>query len=441
MPEQQQRASRAAQVALLARFFDYYHLGIQVAILSIPLLAVLLFVGQAHYAKASPIWLWVGALVPAFLVMQHGISLLCYRPTFFWRKTFADDEYTPAPPPPQPNQTAVDRSVEVAQSRRQARRQIDAREEGGRDTAAVRYRSQKQAKEEEIRQFGTSTIALDYLIPTLGAAAAGLTASYFAYHTSTSDWDVSADVGQGIVLGTLGAYVYVLMNLGARTFQRDISSGAAVWSAIQLFLGPILGGVTAIVLAETVQLSNFTRQAFYFFAGLAPRQIVMVIQDAIRRFWAGKPDGMPTRLIPLQTIRGITPEIEDRLIEEGITDGFMLAMANPIRLRRNTPYDERQILAWIDEGLLYAQVPDHAAALQKEGVTGAIDLAYYWEMEEGGQPALTKINALADRVHADQGSFRDVVRRLNEDAQVQLIWSLFQSTGDGNDNRDEDDEG
>jgi hypothetical protein len=48
--------------------------------------------------------------------------------------------------------------------------------------------------------------------------------------------------------------------------------------------------------------------------------------------------------IHLTLVRGITPEIEERLAEEAILDAAALAMANPHRLLRNTPFHERQIL-------------------------------------------------------------------------------------------------
>jgi hypothetical protein len=219
----------------------------------------------------------------------------------------------------------------------------------------------------------------------------------------------------------------VLMMLGDRTFQRDITTGIATWSGVQLILGPVLGGVIAGVLLTGTQLTDFSRQAIYFFAGLAPREMVNFVQAAVRRSFASSQGSLKVKLIPLQSIRGINQRIEERLFEEGITDGFMLAMAQPIRLYRNTPFDFRQILAWSDECLLYALLPQYAEALQKEGICGAIDLAYYWDMGANGRPAYDKIERLAKRIHFDPSMLKDVVRRFYEDAQVQLVWSLYQT--------------
>jgi hypothetical protein len=242
---------------------------------------------------------------------------------------------------------------------------------------------------------------------------------------------LSKEVREGVIFGTFGAYVYVLMMLGERTFQRDITPGTAIWSSVQLFLGPVLGGLLAAVLASGEQIGAYSYKIAYFFAGLAPRQLVNIISETVRRFLAGGQTLPQVKSIPLQSIRGISQRIEDRLFEEGITDGYLLAMANPIRLHRNTPYDVQQIVAWCDECLLYALVPEYADALQKDGISGAIDLAYYWEMGPNGAPALDRIEALAKRINADDMMLQDIIRRMDEDGQVQLIWSLYQSVGDG----------
>ena len=79
--------------------------------------------------------------------------------------------------------------------------------------------------------------------------------------------------------------------------------------------------------------------------------------------------------MPSRRIHGITPEIEDRLSEEGITDAYALAMAEPMKLYRNTAFDQRQILSWIDEALLVVFFPDDWDDVRKADVSGVIDLA------------------------------------------------------------------
>jgi hypothetical protein len=280
------------------------------------------------------------------------------------------------------------------------------------------------------RQFGLLRIALDYLFPAFLAAVAGLIPVYALVHPELLADYFDAEVSTGMLFGTAGAYVYVIMLLGERTFQRDITTGIATWSAVQLVLGPVLGGVVAGLLIPGTQFGDYTRQVIYFFAGLAPREMVNFVAAVVRRSLASGQAALKIKLIPLQSIRGINQRIEDRLFEEGITDGYMLAMAHPIRLYRNTPYDLRQILCWIDECLLYAQIPEYAEAIQKEGICGAIDLAYHWEMGPNQTPADAVIAQLAERINFDAVMLKSAIRRLYEDAQVQLIWCLYQTSKD-----------
>ena len=84
---------------------------------------------------------------------------------------------------------------------------------------------------------------------------------------------------------------------------------------------------------------------------------------------------METRTTPLTRIRGINTAIEERLGEEGIENVEMLASVEPIRLLRDTPFDLRNILWWIDEALLMMYVPQRWQLLEEQGITGAIDLA------------------------------------------------------------------
>ena len=359
--------------------------------------------------------LCVAALVPALLVVQHGIQLRILRPQIDSTRELAD----PIPGAASPSALA-DSSSEPP----------DATRLSYRDTHQSRQRRKclRVMRQEAATQYGWRAISLDYVFPTILAAIAGLLpALAIAFRDKLPEVE-NEGIYHAALLGALGAYVYVMMMLGQRTFQRDITPGAAVWSAVQLFVGPVLGGVVAVLIDDSTRLNGFTKQTFYFFAGLAPRQFVSIIYDAVQRFWAG--GTIPTRkVIPLAMIRGVTPQVEDRLLEEGITDVYLLAAANPVRLSRNTPFDERQIVAWIDDSMLRSTLPEAADALQKDGVTGAVDLAYYWEMADGA-PDIEAIKRLAERTKLDEGTLADVCRRLDEDSQVQTVWALYQYSSD-----------
>lgn len=105
-----------------------------------------------------------------------------------------------------------------------------------------------------------------------------------------------------------------------------------------------------------------------------------------------------------------------------------LASAEPIRLVRNTSFDLRQILWWMDEALLIANLPRSWQPLQEAGITGAIDLASYARqpMPEDELKRLAEIASLPVPV------MRSAIERLFSDAQVRYVWVLYNSfTEDG----------
>lgn len=331
-------------------------------------------------------WLAVASLLPAVLVLNHGMFV---------------------------------------QSQPQKLR-IRGDANGDRDAASqleISHRLESLIREE----FGRWAMTINYYLPTLALAFAGVVLAMLACRLPDCCGEIDEETVDGIRFGALGAYSYVLMTLSERTFRRDISPGLAQWSAAQLILGPIFGGVLAATLLSNTQLSQFTRQILYFVAGLAPRQIVAVFSDVATRFWSGGAEVRPAATIPLSTIGGLTSRVQERLFEEGIEDVHQLAMANPISLLRDTPYEVRQVSTWIDKALLISTLPESAALLQKEGVTGSIDLAYYYDLLNAPDGSHERIKELAQAAHISPASLAETIRRLREDRQVQLVWALYQA--------------
>jgi hypothetical protein len=234
---------------------------------------------------------------------------------------------------------------------------------------------------------------------------------------------VACEVHDAIRRPSRPSHTVQLILLGRRNFQRDITQGSVLWCCVTLTIGPILALVLAHIWKgssadESSVLNN--RLAIFFFAGLAPRIVIATLLEILRRLMlgvAGKPASV-TRLLHLQQIRGITPEIDERLQEEGIADVINLAMADPLRLLRNTSFDKFQILTWIDEAFLIYAFPNHWQALENEGITGAMDLAWY-------VGCLPDLDALAAQIKFTPESLKKIVERIAEDAQLQLIWILY----------------
>jgi hypothetical protein len=334
------------------------------------------------------------ALLPSVIILQHAMFLRLYRPRF------GADRAEP--------QKVLPHLREVL----------------------------KKVSEDERNAFSIRILTLRLGTPALLVAVAGVTL-VAALGPTTSTTSLAPTLLTAVRLGALGAATYVLLTLGIRNFRRDITSGSAMWCAVALALGPMLAGVLQQVwtLTDPGSHTSWTASSIYFLAGLAPRQVASAIETAASKLLApGAGSAAPVpRIVPVSQVRGITREIADRLEEEGIVDIAGLAMSDPVKLLRNTSFDTRQIISWMDEALLIYFLPQNWQALENEGITGAIDLAWYGSYEPDPQHPLevpTNVKDLADRVHMTPRGLCDIVDRLYEDAQVQLVWVLYQPDKD-----------
>jgi hypothetical protein len=247
----------------------------------------------------------------------------------------------------------------------------------------------------------------------------------------------TAKILLGIKLGAIGAYTFVLLELGRRTFRHDITGASAMWCLVSLILGPVLAAAVAVLWRiDGPQESEWWGGGLVlFFTGFAPRRVIAAIEQAalqLLKLGSGAGVVVQNRLVPLNKIRGISPQIEERLSEEGIIDVNSLAEAEPIRLVRNTSFDMRQILSWIDEAILMDTLPKYWEVLEEEGITGAMDLAWYGrklKTDEKGDVddsvVPPSIEALAKKANMDPSSLLSAIERLLEDTQVRYVWALY----------------
>jgi len=271
----------------------------------------------------------------------------------------------------------------------------------------------------------------------------------------------------GQVFGLAGAYVYTLTILARRSLRRDITKGIALWCGATLALGPMVGNLASRFFDNAAAKDpSISFVAVCFIAGFSPRSFVDALRGIAERFLtkAGAAAQASPRVIPLTSVRGIDLEVADRLSEEGIIDATSLAFAEPLYLLANTPFRLPQILNWIDEAMLIVTLPESWQQLERAGITGAIDLAWYHGHGEdngnganggggenagggggagenvgaGGAPVAPAQNGggggsangvawLAKAASIDETVLKNVVARLFEDAQVQSIWALYQS--------------
>jgi hypothetical protein len=285
------------------------------------------------------------------------------------------------------------------------------------------------ARSQELKEFSPRVLLVRYGIPAILVSCLGITWFYLLCNPP----ELIAGKLAPMRLGLAGAYAYVLLTLGQRNFRRDITNGIAYWCGVTMAFGPLLAGVLASLGISTSD-SSVAWDAVYFFAGFAPRPVTTFIEEAARRLLQSGSNSVAAaapRTMPITQVRGVTPQFADRLGEEGIMDVYGFAMTNPNRLLRNTSFDTRQILDWIDESILIATFPNGWQKLEEIGITGAIDLAWY---QLG---SANDMESLAERAGIDHPILSAAIKRLFEDAQVQLIWALYQNNSDESQNHTE----
>jgi len=308
----------------------------------------------------------------------------------------------------------------------------------------VTEQSYKRAQDTIDSHFSLRTLFTRYGLPAVLLGITGIVISdilvepekFFSVFHHVNNQDVMNMILRGVRLGAVGAYVYVLLELGRRTFRHDITGASAMWCWVTLVLGPLLAATVAFLwrVQETPNTTGWWGSGVVlFFTGFAPRRVIAAVeQAAVQLLKVGTPTVVETRLIPLSKIRGISPQIEERLGEEGILDVNSLASAEPVRLVRNTSFDMRQILSWIDEAILIVTLPRSWEGLEEEGITGAIDLAWYYnkvidpQTRSVREPLPPQILKLAAKAKLDDpANLVSTIQRLYEDTQVQYIWTLY----------------
>jgi hypothetical protein len=305
-----------------------------------------------------------------------------------------------------------------------------------------------QARQTSERDFGWSTLGFRFGVPAvLVVVIISCFATLLYSKTSPQNYLWSDDFALGARYGGAGAYVYVLLYLSRRNFRHDITSNAAVWSAVDLVVGPLLGGIVALLWRSQGTAGGFASSVVFFACGLAPKHVASVLEEAAKRLLRADDKSMlpAPRTRPLTMLRGITPSIAERLEEAGVEDVFGMAMADPARLMRNTPFDQRQIVSWIDEAILITAFPSKWETLEALGVTGAIDVAWYYDIVLDGEQALVQserdgsgtqtappeLAALAKAADLELSLLWGTAQRLYWDGQVQVVWVLYQIGSEG----------
>jgi hypothetical protein len=246
-------------------------------------------------------------------------------------------------------------------------------------------------------------------------------------------------VARGLRWGVAGAYTYVLFTFGSRCFRNDLTVGAAIWAIVTLVTGPALAIVVALVgnLKAPEAGVDWQGAVVLFFAGVAPRRVMSIIESVALKFLKAPAEASTAKLIPLTTLRGISPELALRLREENIEDVTALAYADPIRLVQSMPYDLRQVVEWIDQAQLAVALPPQYQGLLDRGVTGAIDLAWRW-LQACAESGITPVTIAHGKTvppsfavlvpdPQDAVLVYETARQMFYEEHVRLLWVMYNS--------------
>lgn len=303
-------------------------------------------------------------------------------------------------------------------------------------TAGVGSRGAAKASSRQ-GAYNPTVVATQFALPALLLLIVGFGAMALAVNPHALEDQASDAALRGLKWGVCGAYTYVLFTFGSRSFRNDLTVGAATWAVITLITGPTLAVVLALVWKlEAKDSSAWQSAVVLFFAGLAPRQVMTIIESTALQFLKSTRADAAPKLVPLTSLRGISAELAARLREENIEDVIELAYADPIRLVQALPYDLRQVVEWIDQAQLAVVLPDLYETLLQRGITGAIDLAWRW-LQACLDPATGRIaighikdvpdsfKALVREPEREASIVYEAARQMFYEEQVRLLWVMY----------------
>jgi hypothetical protein len=277
----------------------------------------------------------------------------------------------------------------------------------------------------------------NFAVPALLLLLVGFGAISMAVHDSLHGLAPGSYAARGLRWGVAGAFVYVLTEFGSRSFRNDLTVGAAVWGVVTLVVGPALAVALAVAWKMEAGTSPWQSGIVLFFAGLAPRRVVSIVESVALQLLKSPTDAtVPSKSVPLTSLRGLSSEVAVRLREENVQDVSTLAYADPVRLVLSLPYDLRQVIDWIDQAQLAVSCPQQFESLRDAGVTGAIDLAWRWMTtalkQEGGTTVLDSSAPLPDSFKPlvpnpdrDAGALYETARQLFYEEQICLLWVMY----------------
>jgi hypothetical protein len=188
----------------------------------------------------------------------------------------------------------------------------------------------------------------------------------------------------------LGAYSFIILDLGRRYFRDDLKGAAFISATMRIIFASAL--VIAMSAAGWDKIATSSQANFVaFFIGFFPRAGF----TWLRAFLPGKLAVLIPSLesdYPLRDLEGLNVWYESRLIEEGIESMQNLCTSSLVDIMLKTRIPIARVVDWIDQAYLFLHLPKSVddpdqpppgiADLRKLGIRTATDLELVWETQQ-----------------------------------------------------------
>jgi hypothetical protein len=189
-------------------------------------------------------------------------------------------------------------------------------------------------------------------------------------------------------LAFIGAYAFIILDLGRRYFRDDLKSAAYLSATTRIVFASALV-VAADAAGWAALLSPAQINAAAFFVGFFPRAGFTWLRALLpARLQAAIPQLESD--YPLRDLEGLNIWYESRLIEEGVESMQNLCSASLVDLMLKTRLPIMRVVDWLDQAYLYLHLPKdkrrepppNLHQLRILGIRTATDLERVWKQPD-----------------------------------------------------------
>jgi len=235
-----------------------------------------------------------------------------------------------------------------------------------------------------------------------------------------------AGMPSSIIAGLVGAYTWGVYDSLRRYHVIDLSPSSLQFIWLRLVIAFVLGYGAGLIFESDLEVF-----AAFGLGAFPVKTLKDFVKGEARKRFNMSGASVPAEGPTLHKIQGLSKEINERLLEEGIYSTENLANADPIKLLLRTNFEWKVILDIIDQAILFGYVGVKIENIRPMGIRGAIEL-----LELGRRLKIPETTDLAERLCEEiaqvLGKTKDAVKNLIqtiiEDPQVDLIWNLWGET-------------